>query len=147
MVVTNDRPQFSSGEFRKFAEEWDFDYTPSCPGHSQSNGQAKSAIKSAKEMLKKNSASKGDPNLALLDMNNVLPKESGLSPTQKLMSRRTRTLLPTKNSLLTPDLMPKTLLNKAAKYSKEQQAYYYNKNAKELPVLHEAFCERLELLA
>ena len=136
-VVTDNGPQFSSGEFTKFADEWDFTYTPSSPGHSQSNGQAESAVKSAKRMLKKTNASKGDPYLALLDIRNVPSQESGLSPAQKMMSRRTRTLLPTTSNLLTPDLVPKTLLKKAAKYSKERQAHYYNKGAKELPILHE----------
>ena len=119
-VVTDNGPQFSSGEFTKFADEWDFTYTPSSPGHSQSNGQAESAVKSAKRMLKKTNASKGDLYLALLDIRNVPSQESGLSLAQKMMSRRTRTLLPTTSNLLTPELVPKTLL-KAAKYSKETQ--------------------------
>lgn len=53
-----------------------------------------------KRALKSNS----DPYLALLDFRNTPTQGMGTSPAQPLMSRRTKTLLPTKESLLEPEV-------------------------------------------
>ena len=49
--ISDNGPPFQSEEFDEFADAWDFKHNPSNPGHSQSNGQAESAVKSAKKML------------------------------------------------------------------------------------------------
>ena len=50
-VVSDNGPQYASAEFATFSKEWDFEHTPSSPGNSQSNGQAESAVKTAKKLL------------------------------------------------------------------------------------------------
>ena len=52
-VVSGNGPQYASVEFATFFKEWDFEHTPSSPGNSQSNGQAESAVKTAKKLLRK----------------------------------------------------------------------------------------------
>ena len=62
-----------------------------------------SAVKMAKNLFRKAREDKADPYLAMLDHRNT-PAKGLLSLAQKLMSRRTKTLLPTREDLLKPKL-------------------------------------------
>ena len=66
-----------------------------------------SAVKMAKNLFRKAREDKADPYLAMLDHRNT-PAKGLLSLAQNLMSRRTKTLLPTREDLLKPEL-PKNL--------------------------------------
>ena len=77
---------------------------------------------------------KKDPYLALLDYRNTPLDGQGGSPAQRLLNKRTRTLLPTNPSLLQPKLVcsdVKPVLEK----QKQRQEHYYNKHAKPLSQL------------
>ena len=52
------------------------------------------------------------------------------SPAQLLMSRRTKTLLPTRGNLLSPQIVEN--VNKKITESKARQAHYYNRGAKDM---------------
>ena len=52
-VVSDNGPSFNSDTFAHFAQKWEFEHNPSSPYHSRSNGKARSAVKSAKKMLRK----------------------------------------------------------------------------------------------
>ena len=99
-VVSDNGPQYVSVEFTTFSKEWDFEHTPSSPGNSRSNGQAESALKMAKKLLRKAMDTKSDVQLAILDHCNTPSQSHDMSPAQRLLNRRTRTLLPTAGSLL-----------------------------------------------
>ena len=64
-VISDNGPQFSCSAFATFAKDWDFEHLTSSPGHSQSNGQAESAVKTAKKLIKKARKSQSDIYLAL----------------------------------------------------------------------------------
>ena len=53
VVMSDNGPQFSSERFAKFAETREFQHDTSSPGHSQSNGKAESAVKTAKKLMKR----------------------------------------------------------------------------------------------
>ena len=53
VVISDNGPQFTSSEFAQFGREWAFEHRTSSPGHQQANGQAESAVKTAKSILKK----------------------------------------------------------------------------------------------
>ena len=91
--MTDNGPQFVSEEYRKFTTDWDIEHVTSSPRHSQSNGKAESAVKIAKNLVKKAEMDNKDVHLTILDWRNT-PNADGKSPVQMLMSRRTRTLLP-----------------------------------------------------
>ena len=55
------------------------------------------------------------------------------SPAQRLLNRRTKTVLPTKDKLLKPKL--NNDVNDQRLLKQQKQAHYYNKNAKDLPKL------------
>lgn len=52
-LVTDNGPQFSSKEFRNFAEECGFKHTTTSPHFSQSNGQAERFVQTVKNLIKK----------------------------------------------------------------------------------------------
>ena len=67
----------------------------SSPHYAQSNGKAENAVKTAKSLLKKAKLSGSDPLKAILEWRNMPTEGLESSPAQRLMSPRTRTLLPT----------------------------------------------------
>jgi len=97
-------PQFTSKEIVSFTKTWDFEHLTSSPGNSKANGKAESGVKTAKHLLHKSIKAGTDPYLAFLDYRNTPTQVMTISPVQRLMGRRTKTLLPTAQSLL----MPKT---------------------------------------
>ena len=94
-------------------------------------------------MLKKAKDSGRDPYLSLLDWRNTPSEGFGYSPAQRLLCRRTRTLIPTAKSLLKPAI-PRGIDRKLL-VQKSKQAYYYE-GAKELPELKEGDVVRIKPL-
>jgi hypothetical protein len=95
-------------------------------------------VKTCKSLLKKAKASGEDPLLAFLDWRNL-----GTSPVQRLMGRRTRTLLPTHQSLLKPreqNGTKKKLGNRKAK-----QVRLCNKKCKPLEPLQSGCAIKIKL--
>ena len=101
----------------------------------QSSGKAEVAVKQAKRILKVAKATGQDPHLALLDLRNTPQEGFDTNLAQKLMSRTTRTFLPTSDCLLTPSIgedIQQTIYKR-----KERQKKVYNKGARDLPALEE----------
>ncbi|KAK2146392.1 hypothetical protein LSH36_611g03056 [Paralvinella palmiformis] len=140
-VMTDNEPQFTAEEFRKFAQKYDFEHVTPSPHYPQSNGKVEAAVKSAKRMLKKTRESGADQYLTLLDIRNT-PTNDLPSPAQRLINRRTRTLIPMTDRLLEPALRTDT--KSKLQYAKYQQAAYYNRNAKDLVILEEGNVVRMK---
>lgn len=141
VLISDNGPQYSSHEFKTFSQKWEFDHRTSSPGYPQSNGKAESAVKTAKRLMQKASAAGQDPYLALLDHRNTPSQGFNTSPAQRLLSRRTRTLFPTKESLLEPKVTNNIqgLVN-----NKQRQEKYYNRTAKDLDQLREGDSVRVQ---
>ena len=107
-VVSDNGPQYSNTrhllsrnhEFEKFADEWGFSHTTSSPEYPQSNGAAERAVQTTKRFLKKAAAESKDPFEGLLKYRNTPFEDIGVLPAQLLMSRHTRTMIPTHRRLL-----------------------------------------------
>ncbi|XP_052785334.1 uncharacterized protein K02A2.6-like [Mya arenaria] len=132
-LVSDNAQTFKSEKFKQFTLQWDFEHVTSSARYPQSNGKAESAVKRAKSLIKKCKHSHTDPMLALLNLRNTPLQSTGYSPAEQSMNRQTRTLLPTKESLL----RPKTLINVKTNLdkSKAKQSFYYDRSAKPLPRL------------
>ena len=89
-LQTDNGTQYVSEQFH----DWDIKHVTSSPRYPQSNGLAERAVRSAKELLEKCYRDNLDIYLAILHARNV-QKDDLLSSAQRLMSRRTRTTLPT----------------------------------------------------
>ena len=97
------------------------------PRYAQSNGMSELAVRIMKRILKKCN----DPYISLLEYLNTPLTGMAYSPCQLLMSRPTRTLLPTTKDFLTPKLAKDGIIQ--TDQNKEKQKEYYNRNAKTLP--------------
>ena len=116
-LVTVNGPQYRSEDFRQFSPDWEFFHVSSSPYHHRSNGKVDSAVKVVKSLLKKARKDNRDLWLAMSDQRNTPTESLGTSPAQRLMSRRTRTVLTTATSLLypnVPDNVPEMLKLKKA---------------------------------
>ena len=132
-VVTDNGPQFVSDEFARFAKEWNFRHITSSPYHSQSNGKAESAVKIVKNLLKKTQRAGGDFFKAQLDWRNTPTSEMQSSPVQCLISRRTRTFLPTSENLLQPQVVEN--VQEKIKLKCQKAKLFHDKHAHQLPEL------------
>ena len=81
-VHTDGGSQFTAWEFARFSKNWGFQHTLLSPYNSQSNGKAESAVKIAKQLLKRST----DPYLALLEWRNTPTIGMGSIPAQRLLS-------------------------------------------------------------
>ena len=88
-------------------------------------------MKVSKSLLKKALRDDKDPWLAMLDQQNTPTESLGTSSAQSLMSRRTKTLLPTATNLLYPRV-PENV-GKELKLKRQKAKWYHNRSACSLP--------------
>ena len=101
-VISDNRPQFTSDTYQKFTSMWEFEHLTSSPSNPKANGKAESAVKTAKNLLRKALDSGSDPYMAILDHQNTQTQGLDSSPAQRLMKQCTKTILPTARSLQKP---------------------------------------------
>lgn len=92
-VCTDNGPQFSSYEFRRFSKAYDFNHVTSSPHFPQSNGLAEKGVQIAKRIVKKCDNAGEDFYLGLLNYRSS-PLLGGRSPGELLSGRKLRTQLP-----------------------------------------------------
>ena len=118
--------------YAEFARSLEFEHVTISPHHSQSNGKAEATVKIAKKIIKKTRREEKDVQLAILDWRNTA-SETGTSPVQRLMSRRTRNLLPTPELLLKPAIVEG--VEGEIEQRKRRAKKQYDRRAKDLPEL------------
>ncbi|UYV74356.1 K02A2.6-like [Cordylochernes scorpioides] len=133
IIVSDNGRQFTSTEFQKFSKEWQFQHSTSSPLHSQGNGKAEAAVKIAKNLLKKSKQENSDFWQNLLNWRNTPTIDIDSSPVQRIMSRRTRAILPIHPNLLKPSI-PENIPDKIS-IKRQQAKYYYDRKSKNLPDL------------
>jgi Integrase zinc binding domain/Integrase core domain len=133
-LKSDNAKQFRSDEFDRFAKDWNFRHITSSPMMASSNGKAESAVKIAKRILRKAKDANTDPYMALLEFRNT-PLPCGYSPAQLLMSRRLRSILPTTNNQLKPELVDIKSARESMQAMRAKSKAYHDRNAKPLPPL------------
>lgn len=98
----------------------------------------------AKQLLRKARDSKTDIQLALLDQRKTPTQGMSTSPAQRFLNRRTKTLLPTKETLLRPAVPSSEEQQEKMEKKQKTQARYYNRNAKDLPKLRKGDTVRIK---
>ena len=132
ILISDNGPQYSSEHFRQFCNSYGFTHSTSSPRYPQANGEAERAVRTVKNLLKKNT----DPYLALLAYRSA-PLANGLSPAQLLMGRRLNTRLPTLPRSLDPKQNDSDSIRQKEALLKDRQSRNYNQHHKahDLPVL------------
>lgn len=92
-IVSDQGTQFTSSEFQTI-KKWGIRHAMSSPGHHQSNGKAEAAVKTFKHMIYKCLEAGSNQYEALLELRNTLRQDTGLSPTQMMFGRLTRSRIP-----------------------------------------------------
>ena len=100
-LITDNGPQFSSTTFKQFSRDYGFQHKH----YPQSNSMAEKAVQTTKNLIKKAILDKRDPYLAFLEYRNAPISDTLGLPVQRLIGRRTKTLLPTTKKLLQPKLI------------------------------------------
>ena len=98
-VVSDNGPQYSSEEFKQFAQHYNFSHVTSSPHFPQCNGQAERGVNTVKKLLK----NAKDPFLSLLSYRATPLPWCKLSPSELLMGRVIRNTVPQ----ITETLIPK----------------------------------------
>lgn len=114
--------QFSSCEFKQFSRSYGFKWVSSSPEYQQSNGQAESAVKLLKRILKKNPE---DIDLALLSYRNTV-RNCGASPAQLLYGRSLKDRIPIIEKKLKPRLPNHSRIRERMQVEKEKQKSNYD---------------------
>ena len=143
-IVSDNGPQYTSQEFARMCKALDITHVTSSPGNSKANGKAESAVKTAKRILTKCQETGSDVYLAILDLRNTPTQGILSSPVQRMMSRKTKTLLPTTSESLKPAVVDPQHTRRDMKLNQKKQAEYYNKHSRSLPALDEEDKVRLK---
>ena len=102
VLISDNGPQFCCKQFKEFSQKCEFIHVTSSPVYPQGNGGVERAVRTAKTLTMKALESGEDPYMSLLNHCNT-PRDSVLgSPAQRLMSRRTKTILPVTEELSVP---------------------------------------------
>ena len=144
-VFMDNGPQFVAKKFREMSSEWGFEHLTSSPLYPQSNGKVENSVKTCKLLMKKALLSKTDVHLALLEFRNTPSERDGVSPSQKLFSRRTRTRLPTTRDLLKPRVVDVEKVAVGAELAREKQKENHDVNARVLSPLEAGEIVRMRL--
>ncbi|KAK2556143.1 Uncharacterized protein P5673_021722 [Acropora cervicornis] len=144
VLISDNGPEFDNQEFKNFSTDWQFEHRTSSPRYPQANGKVENVVKTCKGLLLKAKEDKRDPLLAILAWRNTPSEGFSTSPVQRLMGRRTHTLLPTAENLLQPNSDLKTTARSLAA-RKRQQCKQYNCGTKNVVPLKVGEVIRMKL--
>ena len=122
LLVSDNGPQFSSKEFRQFADLLGFTHQTSSPYYPQANGQSERAVQVAKTILRQS-----DPMLALLAYRSTPHVSTGFSPAQLLMGRRIQSRLLMLPSALQPKWPNSDVISDNDRLAKVSSTRFYNR--------------------
>lgn len=136
-IIKCDNSPFGSAEFNNFAVECNIQFKFSSPRYAQSNGLAEKGVAIAKNILKR-CYEAGDVDKfqhRLLEYNTTPITSMHATPSELFFGRLVKTKLPVSDSLLIKSEMSGAEIQNKLKEKRERQKYYYDRNAKSLPVL------------
>ena len=128
IVYSDNGPCYSSEEFRKFAEAWEFKHVTSSPLYPKSNGLSERMVQTVKNIFKKCDSTGEDRDLGLL-IYRATPLECGKSPAE-LLGRNIKSNLPFKPTAEKNEPIIQRKLKQKIK-----QKFYHDQNAKPSEVL------------
>ena len=141
-VISDNGSQYTSEEFKSFADTYGFTHTTISPKYPQSGGLHEKCVQTVKHILLKCNESGQDPYLALLQYRNT--PISGVSPAQALMNRKLSTIIPTSTQSLKPELIDTEKFISQRETQQQRQKYYHDRTAKPLAELQDGETVRMK---
>ncbi|GBL73729.1 Uncharacterized protein K02A2.6 [Araneus ventricosus] len=126
-TVISDNIPFNSYIYKKFANDWDFNYAFISPDYSPSNGMVERAVGIAKGIMRKAKEDRKDYFVGLMEYRNIPISGLNLSPAQIMFNRRLKTKLPISNKLLNAELFNN--IREKLIMKQNIQKFYYDKTA------------------
>lgn len=96
-VCSDNGPQFSSGTFKMFANQWGFRHVTSSPCWPQSNGMSERYVQTIKNILRKVHDNDRDIDIAMLEYRNTPIDRELPSPNEIMFGHKMRGILPILN--------------------------------------------------
>ena len=125
--ISDNGPQFDCHEFSRFGHNYGFAMVKFSPYHSRGNGKAESAVKIAKNIIKK---SREEASYIASPAYRNTPQQGHVySPAQRLMSRRLWDLIPTATSKLQPQLKVQSVVTQNVAGRIQKAKVQYDKRA------------------
>ncbi|UYV75474.1 K02A2.6-like [Cordylochernes scorpioides] len=128
-LVSDNGPPFFSKEFQNFTRTWNIVHVTSSPYHAQSNGMVERTVQTLKKLIKRCGEESTDPYLALLNLRNT-PHNNLPSPAQILMSRKLRSIIPSKTSQFVPSMINNEAIQKQLVDNKVKMKNYYDRHTR-----------------
>ena len=125
--ITDNSPQFVSHEYSHLTCKYGFTSTKSSLYLSQGYGKAESAVKIAKNILKK--SGNEDPYLALLAYRNTPQQGYDYTPAERLMSQTLREIVPSATVQLVPKLAGSRVVQENIAERRNRSKVQYDKRA------------------
>ncbi|KAK3107076.1 hypothetical protein FSP39_006459 [Pinctada imbricata] len=139
IVFSDNGPQFSSSQFKQFAESFDFEHITSSPLYPRSNGLVEKAVGIVKNLLKKADDDKSDFYTGLL-IYRTTPVLNGKSPAELLNNgRKLRSNLP----MIDKHFVSSKTHVKTKLLQKQKQKQNFDKRVIDLPPLEKGESVRL----
>ncbi|UYV79263.1 K02A2.6-like [Cordylochernes scorpioides] len=126
-LVSDNGPPFFSKEFQNFTSTWNIVHVTSSPYHAQSNGMVERKVQTLKKLMKRCREERTDPYFALLNLRNT-PHNNLPSPAQILMSRKLRSIMPSKTSQFVPSMINNEAIQKQLVDNQVKMKNYYDRH-------------------
>ena len=129
VIVSDNGPQFSSGEFKRFCSDYNIRHQTSSPLHPSGNGQSERTIGTVKSMLSKCSREGSDWLKGLVTLRNT-PVADGLpSPAELLQGRILRDSMPVSTERYKVTSYDLELVRAKLGDIKSSNKYYHDRHA------------------
>ncbi|UYV69423.1 hypothetical protein LAZ67_6003537 [Cordylochernes scorpioides] len=128
-LVSDNGPPFFSKEFQNFTRTWNIVHVTSSPYHAQSNGMVERTVQTLKKLIKRCGEESTDPYLALLNLRNT-PHNNLPSPAQILMSRKLRSIIPSKTSQFVPSMINNEAIQNQLVDNQVKMKNYYDRHTR-----------------
>ena len=129
-IKSDNGPQYSAEEYKRFSDEWGFTHVTTSPYHPQANDLAEKSVQIVKKLLRKAKLDGKDPYLSLLEYRNTCCVHNIGSPAQLCMSHRLNSLLPSTPEQLTPQVIDHNKVMEKFKQNQEVSKEYYDRGAR-----------------
>ena len=129
-LISDGGTQYSSKEFKEFADNYGFTHLMSSPHYPKSNGLSERFVRTTKAILQKCLETGSDPHLAMICFRSTPVDHNIASPSELLNKRKYKSNLPTFSNFKNADV------NCDLQLRQDKQKAVHDKSAKPLPSIH-----------